>query len=95
MTAALNYRMDQVGTAQIMRITGTASYPTGGYDLAESFVVNTVDRQSPLVGLNDGGTNIALVDTVNKKVKFIVAATGLEVANATNVSAVTVSILVP
>lgn len=93
MAAAADYRLDQYGKARVMKITGTASYPTGGYDLSQSNVLSVANPAKPLVGLNDGGTNIALV--AGTKVKFIVAATGLEVANTTNVSASTVQVLVP
>lgn len=93
MAAAASYSMDQQGRAQVMKVKGTSSYPTGGYDLNQSFVNNIANRAKPLVGLNDGGTQIALI--AGAKVKFIVAATGAEVANATDMSAVTVSVLVP
>ena len=75
---------------RILAVTGDTSYPTGGYAVAGDF------PQSGLIGLNDGvGTRIALWDDVNKKVKFIVTATGAEVAAATDVSASTVRLLIP
>lgn len=75
--------------ALVIDVAGDASYPTGGYALSLSNLGNRT-----VYGINDGQANIPLWDPVNLKVKFIVAATGLEVANATNVSAVTLKLLV-
>jgi hypothetical protein len=73
---------------KIFSVTGDSSYATGGYALAASDLpIRTC------VGLNTG-TVIALWDAPNKKVKFITAATGAEVANASDQSAVTVQLLV-
>ena len=95
MAAAADYRRIERGTARVLKITGTASYPTGGYSIPDSLVSQVANQPNPPVGINDGATNIALVDLPNKNVKFIVAATGLEVANATNVSANSVLVLLP
>ena len=79
---------------RVLKIKGTSSYTTGGYDLP-AFANGTAVQNVVLgpVGLNDGGTVIGLV--ASGKVKFITAATGVEVANASDQSAVTVSVLVP
>lgn len=95
MALAANYSTDGKGTARILKITGTSSYPTGGYDLPGSIFSQVANLPFAPVGLNDGGTNIALVDLPNKKVKFIVAATGAEVLAAANVSGSIVSVLLP
>jgi hypothetical protein len=85
-------------SARILNVKGDSVYATGGYLLAgavaaASFnLANASDFKA--VGLNDGGTIIALVDLPNLKVKFITAATGAEVANASDQSAVTVKVLV-
>jgi hypothetical protein len=77
------------GRAYIFDVAGDASYATGGYPLSLSSLSNRT-----VYGINDGGAIIALWDAVNLKVKFITAATGAEVANASNQSAVTVKLLV-
>ena len=93
MAAATDYRRIERGTARVLKITGTASYPTGGYALPDSLVTQVANQPNPPVGINDGAVNIALVSGNN--VKFIVSATGLEVAAATNVSANSVLVLLP
>lgn len=93
MAAAADYRRIERGTARVLKVTGTASYPTGGYDIPDSLVTQVSNQPNAPVGINDGATNIALV--AGTKVKFIVSATGLEVAAATNVSANSVQVLLP
>ena len=78
--------------ARVMSITGDSSYATGGYALSASHLA--LANGPNVVGLNDGGAIIALYDAVNKKVKFITAATGAEVAAASDQSANTVKLLV-
>lgn len=77
------------GKLQIVDVLGDANYATGGYALSLSSLANKT-----VYGINDGGTIIALFDAPNLKVKFITAATGAEVLNASNQSAVTVKLLV-
>ena len=93
MPAAGALNKTEYGKAQILKMTGTASYPTGGYDLPASVVSAVLNSSTPALGINDGQANYPLVAA--GKVKFMVQATGLEVANAVNMSAVTLSILVP
>lgn len=95
MAAAADYRQVENGTAKILKITGTSSYPTGGYDLPADWDGSSkvINRPNAALGINDGATNIALV--AGSKVKFIVSATGAEVANATNVAANAVQVLIP
>jgi hypothetical protein len=76
---------------RIIKVTGDASYPTGGYALAGTIPPNS----SKLLGINEAITNIPLWDGVAFKVKFIVRATGAEVGAAVDVSASTVRLLVP
>lgn len=92
MPAAGKLNVDQLGTARVVKIKGTSSYTTGGYDLPDFAIARQADGMPP-AGINDGAAVIALV--APGKVKFITAATGAEVANASDQSAVTVQVLVP
>ena len=78
---------------RVFSATGDSSYPTGGYPLSAAVLAH-LSALSPgkVVGINDGAAVIALWDAANLKVKFITAATGAEVANASNQSAVTVKL---
>lgn len=80
----------EYGNGRVLKIRGTNSYPTGGYDLPAS---PGEQPALPPLGINDGQANLPLV--AGTKVKFIVQATGLEVANAVDVSAVTLQVLFP
>jgi hypothetical protein len=65
-------------------ITGDSSYATGGYAVTPaSFGMNSITGIVPL-GVVAG--NVAQYDATNAKIRFIVAATGAEVANTTNVA---------
>ena len=77
--------------ARIFNVSGDSSYATGGYAL--SAAVLAALGSGKVVGLNDGSAVIALWDAVNLKVKFITAATGAQVANASDQSANTVKLL--
>lgn len=77
------------GRVKIIDVQGDGSYTTGGYALSLTSLANKT-----LYGLNDGGAIIALWDAANLKVKFITAATGAEVANASNQSANTVKLII-
>lgn len=94
MPAAGSSQKTEYGKAQILKIKGTSSYPTGGYDLPASVAgTGVLNSSTPPVGINDGQAQFPLV--ASGKVKFMVAATGAEVANTTDMSAVTLSVLVP
>ncbi len=70
--------------SRAVTLTGPASYPTGGFALAEADVqLNRIDWVS--MGCN--GTHWFVYDYVNKKVKMFVITTGVEVANTVNTSA--------
>lgn len=79
--------------ARIIDVQGDSSYATGGYALSASQLAASGGVRA-VYGINDGGAIIALWDAANLKVKFITAATGAEVLNASNQSAVTVKLLV-
>ena|SRR6266496_6579491 len=83
-------------SARVLLVRGDASYATGGYNLAGAAsgwnLANASDFKC--VGINDAATIISEVDLANLKVKFITRATGAEVGNATDQSAVTVKVLV-
>jgi hypothetical protein len=94
MPAAADYRVAEYGQVKLLKIKGTSSYSTGRYDLPADWNGSKVSsRPYPPLALNDGSTVIGLVSA--GKVKFITAATGAEVANASDQSANTVSVLVP
>lgn len=86
---AATVSMDVSPSPRVVAVRGDSSYATGGYAVSASMF------DSPginAVGLNTGSV-IALYDAPNKKVKFITASTGAEVANASDQSAVTVKLL--
>jgi len=74
-------------------ITGDASYATGGYAVTPSTFGLTQIIQAIIPAGTSAGT-VAVWDSVNSKVLFIVQNTGAEVANATNVSARAVPVFV-
>lgn len=75
-----------------MTLTGDASYPTGGYPVTfATFGMNEAIEQ---VMLNpSSGAHLVVWDSVNSKIKFFTAV-ATEVANAVNLSAVTVKALI-
>lgn len=77
---------------RIIDVIGDSNYATGGYPLSLSGLSAAGGGSRGVYGLNDGSAVIALWDAVNNKVKFITAATGAEVANASDQSAVTVKL---
>lgn len=79
--------------ARIFDVKGDTSYATGGYAVSLS-AFGAGGGVRAAYGVNDGSTVIALFDSVNLKVKFITAATGAEVANASDQSANTVKLVV-
>jgi hypothetical protein len=91
MPAAAGYTNVDYGRARIIRIQGTSSYTTGGYDLPNGGAGSSPSA-APLA-LNDGSTVIGLV--ASGKVKFLTASTGAEVGNGTDQSANAVKVLVP
>lgn len=71
-------------------VTGDTSYPTGGYDISGLWSgFRSVDFASS--GLSDDGTRLYRVDKANKKL-LIYTAFGTEAVNATNQSAITISL---
>lgn len=94
MAAAASSSKTEYGSSKILKIKGTTSYTTGGYDLPPSVNgTGVLNAPYPPLGINDGQAVIPLV--ASGKVKFMVASTGLEAANASDQSAFTVSVLVP
>jgi hypothetical protein len=93
MPAAAQSILDGRYRDRVVKIKGTSSYTTGGYDLPAFMTTAVPNNSYAPIALNDGSAVIGLV--ASGKVKFITAATGAEVANATDMSAVTVSVLVP
>jgi hypothetical protein len=93
MPAAAAYSMqDQYGAAtRVIRVKGTSSYTTGGYDLPLSGTVSPGGLGA--IALNHGSAVIGLV--ASGKVKFVTASTGAEVANASDQSANLVLVLIP
>jgi len=91
MPAAAGYTNVDYGAARIIRIQGTSSYTTGGYDLPNGGA-GASPAAAPLA-LNDGASVIGLV--ASGKVKFLTASTGAEVANASDQSARAVQVLIP
>lgn len=94
MPAPASSQKTEYGSSKVLKIKGTTSYTTGGYDLPAA--VNGTGVQNapnPPLGINDGQAIIPLV--ASGKVKFMVASTGLEAANASDQSAITVQVLVP
>jgi hypothetical protein len=88
------FQMDVAPSPRIVKVTGDSSYATGGYAVpGGSGTPGIADASVAPVGLNDGAARIALYDAANKKVKFITAATGAEVANASDQSGTTVKLL--
>lgn len=72
-------------------INGDASYPTGGSVVTPSlFGMTAVYAIGPL----GSASNSNVVSNVAGKLKFFVATTGVEVANTTDLSAVTAEVLV-
>ena len=75
---------------KIYTFKGTASYSTGGegVTVATDIGLDSADTIRSLVSCIDPATTyIGLHDATNTKIMFLVAATGVEVANTTNVSA--------
>ena len=93
MAAAADYRLVPYGTARVVKIKGTSSYGTGGYDLSASPFTKVSNAPAAPVAINDGSAVIGLVAA--GKVKFITAATGAEVAAASDQSGNAVLVLVP
>jgi hypothetical protein len=92
MPAAASYSASETyESGRVVKVKGTTSYTTGGYDLPA--YSSTPASGAPIVALNDGGAVIGLVAA--GKVKFITASTGAEVADASDQSANTVQVLVP
>lgn len=72
-----------------IRITGDASYPTGGYPLVPSdfgygYKINRVAIINQWPGAATTG-NVWYYNTVTQKLMLIVAATGVELANTSDV----------
>lgn len=78
---------------KIVDITGSSSYATNGetYTNALFEVLTQVDF---MVDGKTAGTHDLVFDIANKKIKFFVVTTGVEVANAVNLSAVVARIAV-
>lgn len=83
-----------------IKVTGDASYPTGGYAVPASlFGGRTFAPSGPIGGANQGGppvagsyaicgdcvgTPYAVINPANGNLQLFVATTGVEVANATS-----------
>ena len=73
-----------------IRVTGDASYPTGGYPITAancgfSIQINRVNIANYWPGAVTAG-NIPFWNTVTQKLMWIVAATGVELANASSIT---------
>ena len=78
-----------------MTVTFDASYPTGGEVLGLAAIIGagkTILAMIPL-GLASNG-NVPVADLANDKLKMFVFATGVEVADTVDLTAVTAEILV-
>ena len=96
MPAVANCNVVPRGTARVARIQGSSSYATGGYTppqwLADIIATKAAPDLLAPCGLNEG-TVVAQI--TSGLIKFVTAATGAEVANASDQSGTVVSVLIP
>ena len=74
----------------VSTVTFDSSYPTGG----EAFAPSAIGLASiDYLAFSGNGANDVVWDRANNKLKVFVASTGVEVANATDLSALAVDLL--